>query len=313
MAIKIKADKTDVHYKVMSCFACGGGSSMGYKMAGFDVVAANEIDTKLAKMYQRNLEPKQLFNCDVRDLLKDDVELPEVDVLDGSPPCSTFTINGDRERSLQKKKTFREGQSEQVLSDLFYQFIKLADKVKPKVVIAENVKGIIMGAMRDKYHRRIMQEFEKIGYQPRCFLVNGAAIGIPQRRERVFYVAVRGTKNDFELDKTRGKLMRFKDIRDDSGVQYKKSKDSGYGVRRISLFDVPPTITSGNDVYIKELKRNINLNELLSISTWPKDYDFMGNDPHWTCGMSVPPGMMHFVAGQVRDKILNNPEYDYGG
>ena len=311
MAVKIKSDKVKHHFTVMSCFACGGGSSMGYKQAGFDVVAANEIDEKIAKMYVKNLKPKQMFNCDIRDLLKDDVELPEVDVLDGSPPCSTFTINGDREKSLQKKKTFREGQSEQILSDLFYQFIKLADKMKPKVVIAENVQGLIMGAMKNKYHRRIMQEFEKIGYSPKCFLVKGEAIGIPQARHRVFYIAVRGKVNNFELEKTAGKLMRFKDIRDDNGKQYKKEKDAGYGVRRISLFDVPPTITSGNNVYIKELNRNINLSELLSISTWPKDYDFNGNDPHWACGMSVPPGMMHFVARQVRDKILDNKEYDH--
>lgn len=54
--------------KVMSCFACGGGSTMGYKLAGYDVIAANEIDPKVMDMYIKNHHPKCSFNCDVRDL-----------------------------------------------------------------------------------------------------------------------------------------------------------------------------------------------------------------------------------------------------
>ena len=55
--------------KVFSCFACGGGSTMGYKLAGFDVLGCNEIDPKINAMYVKNHNPKYNFNCDIRDLI----------------------------------------------------------------------------------------------------------------------------------------------------------------------------------------------------------------------------------------------------
>ena len=77
---------------VFTTFACGGGSSMGYKMAGFDVIGANDIDPQMAKIYKHNHNPKHFFLCPIGDLLKMDLpdELYNLDILDGSPPCSTF-------------------------------------------------------------------------------------------------------------------------------------------------------------------------------------------------------------------------------
>ena len=79
--------------KVFSCFACGGGSTMGYKLAGFDVIGCNEIDPKMIEAYKTNhnpkysyLEPIQTFKLR-KDLPK---ELYNLDILDGSPPCSSF-------------------------------------------------------------------------------------------------------------------------------------------------------------------------------------------------------------------------------
>ena len=85
--------------KVMSTFACGGGSSMGYKLAGCDVIAANDIDPEMAWHYKRNLNPPLYFLCPIGDLLTKDLppELYDLDILDGSPPCSTFSMAGSRE------------------------------------------------------------------------------------------------------------------------------------------------------------------------------------------------------------------------
>ena len=79
--------------KVMSTFACGGGSSMGYKRAGCEIVAANDIDPEMAWHYKRNLNPPNYFLCPIRDLLTAELppELFNLDILDGSPPCSTFS------------------------------------------------------------------------------------------------------------------------------------------------------------------------------------------------------------------------------
>lgn len=178
--------------KVMSTFACGGGSTMGYKRAGCEVIAANDIDPEMAWHYKRNLAPKHYFLCSIRDLLT--AQLPEelfhLDILDGSPPCSTFSTAGSREDAWGKEKHFREGQAKQVLSDLFFDWIALVERLKPKVAIAENVKGMLIGNAKG-YTRMVVHELERIGYRVQVFLVNAADCGVPQRRERVFFCCAR--------------------------------------------------------------------------------------------------------------------------
>lgn len=178
--------------KVMSTFACGGGSSMGYKRAGCEIVAANDIDPEMAWHYKRNLNPPHYFLCPIRDLLTKQLppELFKLDILDGSPPCSTFSMAGSREKAWGKDKHFREGQAKQVLSDLFFDYLDLVERLKPKVAIAENVKGMIIGNAKG-YTKMVMARFKEIGYRPQLFLVNAADCGVPQRRERVFFVAIR--------------------------------------------------------------------------------------------------------------------------
>lgn len=179
--------------KVMSTFCCGGGSSFGYKLAGYDVIAANDIDPQMKAVYLANHNPKHFFLCPIKDLLTMDLpdELYNLDILDGSPPCSLFSrASTKRENFWGKEKAFREGQAVQVLDELFFDFIALADKLKPKIVIAENVEGIIESNAR-KYVIRINKELQKIGYKVDCYSRNSKKMGIPQSRQRVFFVAYR--------------------------------------------------------------------------------------------------------------------------
>jgi DNA (cytosine-5)-methyltransferase 1 len=132
-------------FNVFSCFACGGGSSFGYKMSGFNVIGCNEIDPEMINIYKKNHNPKYAFLESIETFkLRDDLpeELYNLDILDGSPPCSSFSMAGSREKAWGKKKKFREGQAEQVLDDLFFHYIELAQKLQPKIVVAENVKGM---------------------------------------------------------------------------------------------------------------------------------------------------------------------------
>ena len=119
-------------------------------------------------------------------------ELPaplfSLDILDGSPPCSSFSTAGDREKKWGKRSKFREGQAEQVLDDLFFHFIATANKLKPRVVIAENVKGLVTGKARG-YVREIFRSFEGAGYNCQLFVLNACRMGVPQARERTFFVA----------------------------------------------------------------------------------------------------------------------------
>lgn len=86
--------------KVFSCFACGGGSTMGYKLAGFDVIGCNEIDIRVMNLYESNHHPRYKFLEPIQ-TFKERTAFPEalynLDILDGSPPCSAFSIAGSRE------------------------------------------------------------------------------------------------------------------------------------------------------------------------------------------------------------------------
>lgn len=179
--------------KVFSCFACGGGSTMGYKLAGYEVIGCNEIDPKMMAAYIVNHNPKYSYLEPIQTFkLRNDLpsELYELDILDGSPPCSSFSMAGNREKDWGKEKKFREGQAKQELDTLFFDFIDLAKKLQPKVVVAENVKGLLMGSAK-AYVRRIYKELDEAGYYVQHWLLDASKMGVPQRRERVFFIALR--------------------------------------------------------------------------------------------------------------------------
>lgn len=170
-----------------------GGSSMGYKLAGCEVLGCCEIDPRMNRVYVKNHHPKYNFLEDIRDFNKR-TNLPDelycLDILDGSPPCSTFSMAGQREDAWGKQKKFREGQKEQTLDDLLFVFIDTVAKLKPKVAIMENVEGLTLGNAW-KYVQNIYKKFNQIGYRVKHWLLKGEEMGVPQTRHRVFFIATR--------------------------------------------------------------------------------------------------------------------------
>jgi len=323
-------------FKVFSTFTCGGGSTMGYRLAGFDVIGANDIDAndideRVAKVYKKNHNPELYYLCDIRELNKKikkakvDKRLFNLDILDGSPPCSTFSMAGNRENSWNKEKQFAEGQKKQRLDDLFFDFIETVKLLKPKIVIAENVKGIIQGNAKG-YVIEIKREFEKIGYRVQIFLLNSATMGVPQKRERIFFIC---SRNDLKLCKLilefKEKSIPYKEIRELPtekitpldyklwGKRRKKdksicdinlrlyNKNSRFNSYIIRENDVIPTIASSHGCcYIDEKAgKKINKNTLIQCGTFPLDYDFLNVKPQYLIGMSVPPIMMSQIANQI--------------
>ena len=326
--------------KVMSTFACGGGSSMGYKRAGCTIVAANDIDPEMAWHYKRNLNPPLYFLCPIGELLTKDLppELYDLDILDGSPPCSTFSMAGSREKSWGKDKHFREGQAKQVLSDLFFDYLDLVGRLRPKVAIAENVKGMLIGNAKG-YTKMVMARFKELGYRPQLFLLNSADCGVPQRRERVFFVAVRDdidvpklelapthrwisageatsdvqVLTDAEIAETRPtpEAITFwpKTSQGDSFAKAKEratGKANGFGRVRIAEQLPSATLTSNaGDFYHWTQCRRLTLRESKRIGSYPDDYqaktDKIGK---YMIGMSVPPKMTEQVARAVCEQWL---------
>lgn len=120
-------------------------------------------------------------------------------------------------RTGGKAKKFREGQAEQVLDDLFFSYIDLVKKLKPKIAIAENVKGIILGKAKGYVHE-IIKQLNEGGYETQIFLLNSATMGVPQRRERVFFIARR---KDLNLPKLK---LEF----NEKPIKYKEFKEENY-------------------------------------------------------------------------------------
>jgi DNA (cytosine-5)-methyltransferase 1 len=326
--------------KVMSTFACGGGSSMGYKRAGCQIVAANDIDPEMAWHYKKNLNPPNYFLCPIRDLLTADLppELFNLDILDGSPPCSTFSMAGSREKAWGKDKHFREGQAKQVLSDLFFDYLDLAERLKPRVAIAENVKGMILGNAKG-YTKMVMARFREIGYRPQLFLLNGADCGVPQRRERVFFVAIRDdikaaplklapkhrwisageatedlqVLTDEEKKDTKASALEKKYWELTSpgnslseGVEKLTGKRSWFNCYRIPKEDPSGTLTASHNCFSHYSQpRHITFREYKRLGSFPDDYhaktDKIGK---YMIGMSVPPKMTEVVARAVIDQWL---------
>lgn len=319
--------------KVFSCFACGGGSSMGYKLAGYDVLGGLEIDPKMNAMYVENLKPKLNYLMDIREFNKLE-NLPEelytLDILDGSPPCTTFSMAGDREKSWGKLKKFREGQVEQTLDDLSFIFIDTVKKLRPKIVVMENVEGILMGEAWS-YVQEIYKQFKEAGYHCQHFLIKGETLGVPQKRHRVFFIANRigkeyldlsfdyaaisyseikiGTKKLNPKSETY-KLLEVSTHKDKSigDVNMRLyNKLSGFQSCIISDDDIVPTLRSNPDIYTKKDMGSISKESLINAQTFPQDYNFLSkHHSHiaYTLGMSVPPVMTKRIATRIHEQWL---------
>lgn len=291
--------------KVFSCFACGGGSTMGYKMSGYEVVGCNEIDPEMAKVYKLNHSPKHLYLEDIRKFkLRENLpeELYNLDILDGSPPCSSFSMAGAREKGWGKEKVFREGQAKQTLDDLFFDYIDVAEKLKPKVVVAENVKGMLQGSAKG-YVKEIVKRYNAIGYDVQIFLLNGATMGLPQRRERVFFICKRRDLNLPKVNlKFNEKPILYKEIHTGAGVAA-KYYEKRYGDVVLTHNKVPNTLCSTNR-YFNYKKEIIPIGEMLRIGSYPLDYVFGKAKPGYQIGMSVPPLMIHKLSREIAKQLF---------
>jgi DNA (cytosine-5)-methyltransferase 1 len=308
--------------KVFGTFICGGGSTMGYKLAGFEHLGGVEIDPPIADVYKTNHKPKYLFVEDIRDFANR-LDFPEdlynLDILDGSPPCSSFSMAGNREKDWGKTKVFREGQAEQRLDDLFFDYIRLAKKLQPKVVIAENVKGLIQGNAKAYVHK-IKKEFEAAGYKVQLFLLNAASMGVPQKRERVFFICQRNDLNfkplnlffnenaicfkEIEVNESRknatGEILKYLILtKEGKSLASVHPKGNFFTSIRINKNDVINTIASGSNLFHYEKNQYLNNTELKLAGSYPMDYNFKKIDPQYLIGMSVPPVMTAQIATEI--------------
>lgn len=320
--------------KVFGTFICGGGSSMGYKLAGFDHLGGVELDPSIAAIYKANHHPKYLYIEDIRDFnertdLPD--ELYQLDILDGSPPCSTFSMCGSREKAWGKNKRFAEGQKKQRLDDLVFVYCETINKLQPRTFLLENVSGLIKGNAK-AYTREIIRRIDAAGYTAQVFLLNAATMGVPQQRERVFII---GHRKEIELPKlildfneppiTFGNIIdrndRTNNLSDLTNMLWKKRQPTDKNLSDINMRErkimsrfnlkiahsrrVCGTLTTGETI-LYEIPRKMNKAERFMVGTFPQDYQDADTKYQFLTGMSVPPVMTAQIAHQIYEQWLKD-------
>ena len=220
----VKEKSSEKLFNVISCFAGGGGSSTGYRLAGANILLINEFVEEAISTYQANFPDTNVLVDDIKKYTSDDflemaeIKVGELDLLDGSPPCSAFSLAGKRNKGwegyvedtressidletgevvqtgeLKKKdgiKKYSEDKIQESIEDLFLEYIRIAKGIQPKVIVAENVKGITFGESKKKL-LEFINDFERIGYEVSYQVMNAADYGTPQARERTIFICVR--------------------------------------------------------------------------------------------------------------------------
>jgi DNA (cytosine-5)-methyltransferase 1 len=315
---------------VISTFAGGGGSSLGYHWAGYKELLAidfekNACDTLKANFPDLTVWQRDITTVQVNEILQQcKIKSGELDILDGSPPCQGFSTAG--KRNLNDSR-----------NDLFKEFVRLIEGLQPKVFIMENVSGMIKGGYKGKFNE-ILQTLKDTGYNVKCKLMNAMWYEVPQSRERVFFIGVRndlniepsfpeplktfitvkesiGNLEEIEIknrkDITKG-LRQYAEImkEGESASKYHKN-GSCFGLIRIDSKKPCNTIIKSAGTGLLHYKYNLSFlstNELQLLASFPLDYKFLGTrgDKIYRIGNAVMPKMMFHIAKHIKESILNN-------
>lgn len=169
--------------KVIDLFSGVGGLSEGFKMAGANIILANEIDEEIAESYSRNHPSTKLLR---EDITKVDIEeifsqYSDIDIIVGGPPCQGFSQKGKR-LLMDDPRNF-----------LFRYFFNVVGYVKPKYFLIENVPNMLTS--QDGYFKNEIEDlFEGIGYNVNSTILDASDYGVPQRRRRAFIIGRLGNK-----------------------------------------------------------------------------------------------------------------------
>jgi len=192
---ELKESSDRKRFTYISFFAGGGGSSAGYKLAGGDCRFVNEFQQVAVDTYLENWPGTPHICGDIKNVTGKKImemtglKVGELDILDGSPPCPPFSMSGTKQKGWNKEK-MAYGMKQQNIEDLTWEMIRIADEMKPRVIICENVKGLTMDYAK-QHLDRMCTDFEAIGYTTTSKVLNGIHFGVPQKRQRVFIISVR--------------------------------------------------------------------------------------------------------------------------
>lgn len=239
---------------VATTFAGCGGSSLGYRMAGYRVLWANEFLPHAADVYQANAMPATIVNrTDIRTLTPEAVlseigiEAGELDVLDGSPPCQSFSTAGKLSSGWGRSGQHADG-TNQRSDDLFFEYARLLDGIRPRAFVAENVSGLVKGVAKG-YFKLILARLKACGYRVEARVLDAAWLGVPQRRQRVIFVGVR---EDLRKDPVHPPPLPYRYALKDA-IPWVRGVDTNgqFRIERLGPEDACPAITTQNVYHLK--------------------------------------------------------------
>lgn len=316
---------------VISTFAGAGGSSLGYSMAGFRELLAVEWDDNAVETFKKNFHDVPVYHGDIAKLSVDQVlkitglEVGELDVFDGSPPCQGFSTAGNRMIDDPRNQLFRE-------------YVRLLRGLKPKVFVMENVSGMVKGIMKLVFVE-ILKELKASGYKVSARLLNAMYFGVPQSRERMIFIGVRDDlgiepshpKAETTVTTVEQALRNCKDGLSDGlfsgaklefSLRIRQGGDSSDVIKNTSfnlkILDAKkpsrtilksvgkPNSSFGGGLIHPRENRHVNIAELQRINSMPDEYKMIGTfQERWMrIGNSVPPLFMRSIAKHIRSEIL---------
>ena len=322
-------------YKYIDLFAGAGGISLGFDKANFENILAVEYDKCFAETYEYNFPTHNLQVKDIKDISNDEIKKlvgkNEIDIIVGGPPCQGFSIAGNIGRNFIDDER----------NQLFKEFVRFVDVIKPKMFIMENV-----AALKTHNHGKTIKEivtaFNDLGYEVKYEVLNAADYGVPQHRRRIFVIGTRGN-NTFEFPQKSNKMVTIKevienlpklesgqtsDIPNHNAMKHSKQmlekmsyvKDGGNrsdipedlrpksgDIRKYIRYNsLEPSICITGDmrkVFHYEQNRALTGRELARIQTFPDEFIFKGNvgKIQQQIGNAVPPTLAYKIAESAKE------------
>jgi len=288
---------------VISTFAGCGGSSLGYKLAGFKELLAIDFDRNAVETFKLNFPDvptweKDLTKVSAKEILDFcNIKQGDLDVFDGSPPCQGFSTAGKRDVNDPR-------------NTLFESFVSLINGLKPKVFVMENVPGMVRGKMKGHY-LEIMKSLKDTGYNVKSAIMDASFYDVPQARKRVIFIGVDPKYNHPSFPKPNKRRMTLIDVPE---LAHIKSLNSGqYRKMWHSVKKPAPTITKTRSLYILDRdgkQRYPTIDEVKLMCSFPKDFQLIGSESsQWArLGNAVMPNFMHHIARHIKEVILDDKE-----
>lgn len=331
----------------VSTFSGCGGSCLGLEWAGFDVRWASEFVPAAADVYRLNHPSVPVDERDIRTVTPDEIltaagiEPGTLDLLEGSPPCASFSTAGSRDKGWGQVKQYSD--TKQRTDDLFYEYARLLRGLQPRAFVAENVSGLVKGKAKG-YFKLILAELRDCGYRVGAKVLDAQWLGVPQRRQRLIFV---GFRNDLDIDPVFPTPLPYRYTVSDAlpwiapANGYGPPPDAptddeladvsidGYAIaadrKRMLRGSAPkylnsdlaypdkpaPTVTQTGGtlgaaaVMLAHEPRKFTIGELRRICGFPDDFQLTGTyQQQWErLGRSVPPPMMYAVAREIADAL----------